>query len=159
MRVLRHTRATRRAGQKKIPVVADSTVASWPDDKPIRLQLIYDAKDLHGNKLVPAITLELQQFNETVAQPYLRLDRQNENFTWSYVTSADTIEINTVALITLNPIVNTQYAYLWQFRVRLENPSVPHKTSDWVYASPIRLVPAGRLFGVPKNPKKLKLIF
>lgn len=156
---LRTARASHHAGQKKIAFSPDSTIVSWPDDKPIRLQISYDEKDLHGDRLVPAIALELQQFNEEIAQPYLRLDWQSENFTWNYVINSDTIEINTVALIQHNPIVKTGYAYFWQFRARLENPGLLGKVSEWIYASPIRLVPANRVRGVPKNPTGIKLIF
>lgn len=132
----------------------DSTLVEWPDNKPLRMRIIYQKHDATGKPLVPVIRLEMEKYDAGNSYGWFQ-KFPGADFT---LTAADDttsiIEMNMPALA--SSIARQGDEYLWniRFRIRLENPADQAKVTPWVYADKaLHLFQAvNPLEGVPVAP-------
>lgn len=121
----------------------------------LKFLAVYEKSDTRGNALAPAIRLQWQQFCADTILSFIDLRERIEYIAWR-----DTITLNVPFMAKQNPLFGgDDYLYQWRFRIRLENPKEFGKFSGWLYSKPIQLIKVERIWGIPKNPEKLKILF
>jgi hypothetical protein len=136
------------------PPVIDSTLVNWPDNKPLKMRIVYQRRDATGKPLLPAIRLQMQKFDSL--NTYDWLDKfPGADYTLTDVDdSTAVIEMNTAVLKAGIPQTDGRYIWSVRFRIRLENPADPSKATEWVYSDKaIQLIATvNPLEGVPILP-------
>lgn len=95
------------------PFADTSSTLPWPDDKSIKLLVIYDKTDTRGNPISPTIRVEWRQTSAYWPGAWAVMIQANND----YSQRGDTLVINTLHLRQYNP----GYIHRWMFRARLEH--------------------------------------
>ncbi len=112
----------------------DTTIVAWPDNKTLKMRVIYLKKDAAGKPLLPAIKLQMEKFDSLNAYGWLDRFRGTDYTMTDANDSTSVIEMNMVIL--KSGILSNAGKYAWnvRFRVRLENPTDATKATAWVYS-------------------------
>lgn len=133
----------------------DTTFVNWPDNKPIRMRVVYQKKDATGKPLLPNIRLQMQRFDSL--NTYAWLDRlpNGVDYTLTGVNdSTSVIEMRMDLLKAGTSKDGNKYLQKIRFRVRLENPTDTNKNTPWVESNKAILltVTVNPLEGIPLLP-------
>lgn len=136
------------------PPEVDTTIVNWPDDKTLRMRIIYQRMDATGKPLLPAIRLQMEKFDSLNAYGWYDKFKGVDYFVTDIDESTSIIAMNMTALKSSLPQTDGEYLWSIRFRVRLENPADALKSTAWVYGDKaIKLLQAPSPFeGVPLLP-------
>lgn len=113
------------------PLADSSNVVAWPDNKLLRLLIVYSKLDTRGNPITPTVLPEWIQFDDTPPDIWPGEWRQLQLATADYFMSGDTLVLNTPHLVTFN----TGFRFKWNVRVKLTNAGfeTPYAVSPVIF--------------------------
>lgn len=113
------------------PLADSSSVVAWPDNKLIRLLIVYSKLDTRGNPITPTVLPEWIQFDDTPPDIWPGEWRPLQLATSDYFMSGDTLILNTLHLATFN----TGLRFKWNVRVKLANAGfeTPYAVSPVIF--------------------------
>ena len=132
----------------------DSTLINWPDNKQIKMRIVYQQKDATGKAILTMIRLQMEKFDSLSANGwYDRFDGVDYDFT-NITDSTAIIALRMELLKAGMPQAGGKYTANIRFRIRLENKADATKVTPWVYGDKaIHLyVAPNPLEGVPLLP-------
>lgn len=133
------------------PLADSSTAVSWPDNKPIKLLIVYSKLDTRGNPITPTVIPEWIQFDDTPPDLWPGEWRPLQLATGDYMMKGDTLELNTPHLATFN----IGYRFKWNVRVKLMHAGfeTPYAVSPVIFQI-FSAEPAGK----PRPIQEIRLI-
>lgn len=133
------------------PLADSSTVVAWPDNKLLRLLIVYSRLDTRGNPITPMVVPEWIQFDDTPPDLWPGEWRPLQLATSDYFMNGDTLILNTPLLATFNQGLR----FKWNVRVKLSHAGfeTPYAVSPVIFQI-FSAEPAGK----PRPIQEIRLI-